>query len=81
VAYRVVQWSVGGVGRQALRALVTSPDFELVGVFTHSPSRVGRDAGDLAGLGVDTGVVSSADADELLGLRPDCVVYTSVGET
>jgi 4-hydroxy-tetrahydrodipicolinate reductase len=81
MTYRVVQWSVGGVGRQALRALVGSTDFELVGVYTHDASRVGRDAGDLSGLGIDTGIRSTSDVDALLGLRPECVVFTSVGET
>ncbi len=81
MTYRVVQWSVGGVGRQALRALVRSRDFELVGVYSHGPSRVGRDAGDLARLDVETGVRATSDADSLLALRPDCVVFTSVGET
>jgi 4-hydroxy-tetrahydrodipicolinate reductase len=81
MAYRVVQWSVGGVGRHALRALVQSEDFELVGVFTHGEARVGRDAGDLIGLGIETGVRSTSDAGELLELHPDCVVFTAVGET
>ncbi len=81
MTYRVVQWSVGGVGRQALRALLRSSDFELVGVYSHGPSRVGRDAGDLAGLDVETGIRATSDADALLALRPDCVVFTSVGET
>ncbi len=81
MTYRVAQWSVGGVGRQALRAPVSSRDFDLVGVFTHSASRVGRDAGDLCGLDVDTGVRASSDAGAILELRPDCVVFTSVGET
>jgi 4-hydroxy-tetrahydrodipicolinate reductase len=75
-----VQWSVGGVGRQALRALVRRPDFELVGVFTHSADRVGRDAGELCGL-ARSGVTATSDAEGLLALRPDCVVFTSVGET
>ena len=81
VAWRVVQWSVGGVGRHALRALVRSPDFELVAVYTHSPERVGRDAGALAGLPVETGVRATDDVDAVLALRPDCVVFTSIGET
>src|ERR1700676_1157763 len=81
MTYRVVQWSVGGVGRQALRALVRSRDFELVGVFSHDESRVGRDAGDLVGLELETGIKATSDADSLLGLRPDCVVFTSIGET
>ena len=53
--HSVVQWSVGGVGRQSLRALVRSPEFELLGVYSHSASRVGRDAGDLAGLDIEDG--------------------------
>jgi len=81
MTYRVVQWSVGGVGRQALGALVRSRDFELVGVFTHGASRRGRDAGHLIGLDVETGVRATSDVDALLALRPDCVVFTSVGET
>ena len=59
MAYRVVQWSVGGVGRQALRALVDSTDFDLVGVFTHAERRTGRDVGDLLGLGIETGIRST----------------------
>ena len=46
MTWRVAQWSVGGVGRHALGALVRSPEFEVVGVFTHSPERVGHATGD-----------------------------------
>ena len=81
MAYGVVQWSVGGVGRQALRALIGSGDFELHGVYSHGDSRVGRDAGELAGLGMETGIRATSDAEALLTLRPDCVVFTSTGET
>jgi len=81
MAYRVVQWSTGGVGTQALRALVGSSDFELVGVYTHREARVGRDAGDIAALGIETGIRATSDVDALLALRPACVVYTSTGET
>ena len=81
MALRVVQWSVGSVGRCSLRALMRSPDFDLVGVFTHGPSRAGRDAGELASLDVESGVRATSDIESLLGLRPDCVVYTALGET
>jgi 4-hydroxy-tetrahydrodipicolinate reductase len=81
LTYRVVQWSVGGVGRQALSALIRRQDFELVGVYTHGQDRVGRDAGELGGLDIRTGIVATSDVDALLTLRPDCVVFTSVGET
>jgi hypothetical protein len=81
MSYGVVQWAVGGVGRQALRALIGSRDFELLGVYSHGDSRVGRDAGDLAGLGIETGIKATSDADALLALGPDCVVFTATGET
>ena len=42
---------------------------------------MGRDAGELAGLAARTGVLTSDDADVLLALPADCVVYTAVGET
>jgi 4-hydroxy-tetrahydrodipicolinate reductase len=79
--YSVVQWSVGGVGRQALGAILRNRDFELLGVYTHTTDRSGRDAGELAGLGIESGIRASSDADALLDLHPDCVVFTSIGES
>lgn len=75
---RVVQWTTGNVGRQAVAAVLSHPGLELVGVFAHDPSKVGRDAGELCGLDERTGVVATGDVAELLGLHPDCVVYTSL---
>jgi 4-hydroxy-tetrahydrodipicolinate reductase len=40
---------------------------------------VGRDAGELAGLG-HLGVTATGDADAVLATRPDCVVYTSMAD-
>jgi 4-hydroxy-tetrahydrodipicolinate reductase len=77
----VIQWATGAVGRHALRALIEDTQFELVGVFVHNPDKVGRDAGELAGLPVRTGIAATADADRLLATRADCAVYTAVGET
>lgn len=46
-----------------------------------NPEKVGRDAGDLAGLDAVTGVTATADLDAALALRPDCTVYCALGET
>src|SRR2546427_8348695 len=81
MAYRVIQWCAGSVGRAALRALIRCRDFDLVGVYAHAAAKRGRDAGELAGLDARTGIPASGDAEALLALRPDCVVYTAVGET
>jgi hypothetical protein len=77
---RVVQWSTGGVGAIALRAIAARPDLELAGAWVHSPGKAGRDAGELAGL-ASLGVAASADADALLALEPDCVCYTAASES
>lgn len=81
MAYRVVQWSTGNVGRHALAGIAAHPELELVGVWVSNPAKVGRDAGELAGLGRTLGVAATDDADALLGLRPDCVVYTAMADT
>jgi hypothetical protein len=75
MTYRVVQWTTGNVGERALRAVVANPDLELVGCYAWSAGKVGRDAGELCGID-PVGVVATDDADALLALRPDCVVYT-----
>jgi len=80
VTYRVVQWSTGNVGRHAIAGIDARPDLELAGVWVSSPAKVGEDAGRLAGLGRDLGVTATGDADALLALRPDCVVYTSMAD-
>ncbi len=77
---RVVQWSSGGVGAIAVRAIASRPDLELAGVFVHSPAKVGRDAGELAGT-AKLGISATSDAEALLALAPDCVCYTAVGES
>ena len=79
-SYRVVQWSTGGVGSLAIAAISRRPDLDLVGVWVHDPDKVGRDAGELAGIG-PLGLAATSDADELLALAPDCVCYAASGES
>jgi len=72
--YRVVQWATGNVGSRALRRAIEHPDLELVGVWVHSADKVGRDAGELAGLG-PIGVAATNSMEHVLALKPDCVLY------
>lgn len=81
MSYRVVQWSTGNVGRNAIAGIAARPDLELVGVWVSNPAKVGRDAGELAGLDRHLGVAASDDADALLELAPDAVVYTAMADT
>jgi hypothetical protein len=77
--YRVVQWATGNIGTKALRGVIEHPDLELVGLWVSSASKVGRDAGDLCGLGSKTGVLATNDVDEILALEADCVLYMPQG--
>jgi len=76
---KVVQWSTGGCGAIAIRAIRERPDLELCGVWVHSDEKVGRDAGALSG-GAPLGLLTTNEADALIALAPDCVSYTASGE-
>ncbi len=71
---RVVQWATGTVGAFAMRAVLEHPDMELVGVRVFSPTKEGRDAGELCGL-PPVGVKATCSRDDILALKPDCVIY------
>jgi hypothetical protein len=77
-ALRTQVWSTGGVGKIAIDAISRRPDLELVGVWVHSPEKVGKDAGELAGI-EPLGLAATNDADALIALAPDAVVYAASG--
>jgi 2,4-diaminopentanoate dehydrogenase len=79
VTYRVAQWATGNVGQLALPAIMRHPELELVGLWVHSPDKVGRDAGELCGL-EPIGVTATNDVDEILALKPDCVSHMATGD-
>jgi 4-hydroxy-tetrahydrodipicolinate reductase len=79
MTYRVIQWSTGNVGRASLRCIIGHPQLELVGVWVHSPDKAGVDAGELCGL-PPVGIAATNDADALLALDADCVVYTATAD-
>ncbi|MGO4256587.1 NAD(P)H-dependent amine dehydrogenase family protein [Marmoricola sp. RAF53] len=75
---RVVAWSTGTIGRHALAGIDARPDMELVGLWVSNPEKVGQDAGRLAGLDRDLGVLATDDKDALFALRPDVVVHSAM---
>ena len=76
MTYRVIQWATGTVGIHAVPAIVAHPELELAGLWVHSDSKAGKDAGELCG-GPSAGVAASQDADALLDLDADCICYTA----
>jgi hypothetical protein len=77
-ALRVVVWATGGIGSIAIRTIHRRPNLDLVGVWVHSDEKVGKDAGELAN-GEPIGLATTNDADALIALKPDCVIYAASG--
>jgi len=75
---RVVQWATGNIGTRSLRAVIEHPDLELVGVHVHADDKVGKDAGELCGVG-PSGVLATGSVDDVLALGADCVLYMPQG--
>lgn len=71
---RVVVWGTGLVGSMVIAEITRHPAFELVGVGVNDPAKVGRDAGDLAGI-APIGVKATDDLEALCALRPDGVAH------
>ncbi|MDG5486725.1 NAD(P)H-dependent amine dehydrogenase family protein [Mycolicibacterium gadium] len=71
---RVVHVGTGLTGKEALRAIISDPMLELVGLHVSAPEKVGADAGSIVGES-ETGVIATADVEEVLALSPDCVSY------
>jgi len=77
MTYRVIQWATGNLGRAAIQGIGSHPELELVGCWVHSDSKVGRDAGELAGDDA-VGVSATNDVDALLALGADCILYSPI---
>ncbi len=74
MSYRVIQWATGTVGVHAVPAIAAHPDLDLVGLWVHSDSKEGRDAGELCGIS-PLGVTATRNATALLESDADCICY------
>ena len=80
MAIRVAHIGTGNVGRLALSELIANPAFELTGLVVSTDDKVGKDAGELAGLDVTTGITATKDLDAVLAAEPECAVYCAMGD-
>jgi hypothetical protein len=74
MGYRIIQWATGSKGMVALREVIRHPDLQLVGLRVYDPTKIGRDAGQIAGTAL-TAVIGTDRLDEILALDADCVLY------
>ncbi|OBB70790.1 diacylglycerol kinase [Mycobacterium sp. 852014-52144_SCH5372336] len=81
MAIRVALIGTGNCGSLALKQLIDDARFDLTGVWVSSEAKVGKDAGEWAGLDVTTGVTAVGDLDAIIAGAPQCVVYCAMGDT
>lgn len=75
--YRVIQWATGVVGSASLKHFIENPTIEVVGVLVTNPEKVGKDAGDLVGVG-KTGVLATDDVEKIIAMDADAVHFAPI---
>jgi 4-hydroxy-tetrahydrodipicolinate reductase len=65
---KAVVYGVGSMGSVAARMMLEK-GVDIVGALARSPEKVGRDLGEVAGLGFETGVTVEDDPDRVLSTR------------
>lgn len=75
---RVIQYGVGEIGSRITKALTSKPWVEIVGAVDIDKSKVGRDLGEVTGLGEKLGVrVSKSLSEVLKEAEADIVLHTT----
>lgn len=74
MAYRIIQWGTGAVGKHALRAVLDDPELQLIGVKVYSDAKAGQDAGQLCER-ENCGVEAVIDPQALPLEEADCLLY------
>lgn len=77
MAYKVIQWSSGNVGKHAVRAVAERDNMKLVGMYVFSDQKAGMDAGEIAGIG-KLGVKATNDLDRIIAMDADVVLHTAL---
>jgi 4-hydroxy-tetrahydrodipicolinate reductase len=74
---RVFQVATGNVGSEMIKRIGRHRDLELIGVHCYSPDKIGRDVGELAGIG-PVGITATGTVEEIIAARPDAVTFHGV---
>jgi len=74
---RVAHYGLGCIGIQAAKIAVGNPRLEVIGGIDISAEKVGKDIGELVGMGKPLGVRVSSKPQEVLTRRPDIVVHST----
>src|SRR5204862_4552634 len=69
----VAQYGIGPIGAEIARLLLTKPWVNLVSAVDIDPKKIGRDVGDVIGLGRKVGIKVSAQIDG----KPEVVCHST----
>ncbi|MBD0323394.1 MAG: dihydrodipicolinate reductase, partial [Aldersonia sp.] len=74
---QVFQVATGNVGTEMIKRLGRHPDLELVGLHCYTPEKIGRDAGEIAGV-APIGVTATGAVDDIIAAKPDVLTFHGV---
>src|ERR1700744_1754800 len=74
---RVFQVATGNVGTEMIKRIADRPDLELIGLHCYTPEKIGRDAGEIAGL-APNGVIATGSVDDIIAAKPDVLTFHGV---
>ena len=75
---RVIQYGLGPIGAATARLLLDRSDLQLVGAVDIDPQKIGKDVGEVASIGAETGVkVTGSLSDLPLAVQADVVLHTT----
>jgi 4-hydroxy-tetrahydrodipicolinate reductase len=74
---RVFQVATGNVGTEMIKRIAAHPDLSLIGLHCYTTEKVGRDAGEIAGL-APNGVIATGSVEEIIAAKPDVVTFHGV---
>lgn len=69
----VAQYGIGPIGAETAKLLLTKPWIKVVAAVDVDPNKVGKDLGDVIGLGKKTGVIVTKE----LQVQPDVICHTT----
>ncbi|MFI1801856.1 hypothetical protein ACH427_31570 [Streptomyces sp. NPDC020379] len=72
--YRVAVWGTGPLGGALVRHIATMDSLKLVGAFSYTPAKSGRDVGEVIGIGT-MGAQVTTDREALIAQHPDVVLH------
>ncbi|MGI9123323.1 MAG: NAD(P)H-dependent amine dehydrogenase family protein [Mycobacterium sp.] len=74
---RVFQVATGNVGTEMIKRISTREDLQLVGLHCYTRDKIGRDAGEIAGIG-PLGVTATGTVEEIIAAKPDVLTFHGV---